>query len=309
MYRFAERLFITCFFSFTIGFLIFAGTVFYRTKSKESIIIGCKADIESQIIGEIIASYLEEKMGKKVERRFGLDGFFAFHALLSGDIDLYPEYTGTAMECLLHLPQTGFAQSDLKEISHHMQKRHRLVVGPPLGVDCQYCFLMKKERAKEEDLSTLSDLAKAINTKRIVMGMYPEYHARSEYRKWKSVYEITSDYTPLHIDQDLGFVALDQRGIDVAIGQSTNSKIDTLDLISLEDDRNALPHYFAFPLIHRKALAKERNLLKYLLDLENCLKSEDIFELHRLVERRSGDFQKIVHHFLISKNFISSAPP
>ncbi|MCH9611871.1 MAG: Osmoprotectant-binding protein OsmX [Chlamydiia bacterium] len=259
----------------------------------ERIVVGAKGDLESQLLAELIAIHLSQTEGLVVERKFGLDGFFAFEALKNGDIDLYPEFTGTALECLLHETAPAGAKGGHKLAQEEFKKRYGLGVSPMLGVDCGYCFFMKRTRAKALGITKLSELAALIEAERVHVGFYPEYVSRSEYQRWKEGYGISCRFKPDLIDQDIGFLALGKGMIDVVIGSETSSKADALDLVPLIDDAKVLPSYGGFILYRQKG--------ELMASLENVVTNEDLKQLHRLVEIEGMEVGDVVRNFYFQK--------
>jgi osmoprotectant transport system permease protein len=135
--------------------------------SSKSLIIGGKPFTEQEIIGEMAAILLEENLGLKVIRKFNMGGtMICFNALRSGDIDLYPEYTGTALVSILKKGTLAEPKKVFQTVKEDFLREYNLIWSKPFGFNNAYALVMKRERARQLEISTISDLAGYVSRKK-----------------------------------------------------------------------------------------------------------------------------------------------
>src|ERR1044072_8280048 len=130
-----------------------------ETASRGHVTVGSKDFTESNLLTEIVAQMLED-YGLEVDRRFDLGGNLAHTALLGGQIDLYPEYTGTALTAILHQQPGGTAKAVYNQVKSEYELQFALWVSPPLGFDNTFAILVRRDQARGFNLRTVSDAAK-----------------------------------------------------------------------------------------------------------------------------------------------------
>ena len=124
------------------------------------IVVGCKNFTEQIILGEIFAQQIENKTHLPVERRFYLGGTYIAHqGILAGRIDIYPEYTGTALTAVLKLPPESDRKSVYDRVKSEYERRFQLTLGPPLGFNDTFALEIRGEDARRLHLETLSQAA------------------------------------------------------------------------------------------------------------------------------------------------------
>src|SRR6516165_911898 len=205
------------------------------------IVIGCKQDVEGQVLAEIMAELLEDR-GFAVDRRFSLGGtLICFEALKRGSIDVYPEYSGTVEQAILQLPG---------RVSHaHMRKelgrRFNLEMLDFFGFSNTYALAMSRTTAKRLDLKRISDLTAHAELR---FGFSNEFKNRAD--GWiglKKAYGLSAQ--PVGMQHALSYAAIHEGKVDVIDAYSTDGEIKKFDLVLLEDDRHFFPDYFAMPLV------------------------------------------------------------
>jgi glycine betaine/choline ABC-type transport system substrate-binding protein len=126
------------------------------------IVVGSKNFTEQVILGEILAQQIERRMHVPVERYLNLGGTLLVHeALVRGSIDLYPEYTGTALSAVLKRPPATDSAAVLAEVRAAYESQWKLAWLPPLGFNNTFAMIVRGEAARERKLATLSDAAQA----------------------------------------------------------------------------------------------------------------------------------------------------
>src|SRR5215468_10846174 len=135
------------------------------------IVIGSKNFTEQAILGEIFAQRLEAKTSLHVERRFYLAGSFICHqAILAGRIDIYPEYTGTALTAILKQNPKGTRQEVFGRVKTQYMDRFNLLLGQPFGFNDTFAIQIRGEDARKLNLKTISDAARYTPTWRAGFG-------------------------------------------------------------------------------------------------------------------------------------------
>jgi osmoprotectant transport system permease protein len=199
--------------------------------------IGSKRFTESRILAEVAAHAARSTGESRVEHVEGLGGTaIVLAALEQGAIDVYPEYTGSLKESLLHDVRAGDA-----DLAGVLASRG-LGVTSSLGFEDAYALAMKRERALSLRLSKLSELA-AHTELRIALSN--EFIGRSDgWAGLRAAYRLEA-LTPRGMDHGLAYVAVDDGAADVTDAYTTDAALARLDLVTLADDRHFFPSYLA----------------------------------------------------------------
>ncbi|MFL6245536.1 MAG: glycine betaine ABC transporter substrate-binding protein [Thermoanaerobaculia bacterium] len=208
---------------------------------KETITVGSKNFTESVLLGEIIAQRLESA-GCTVDRKLDLGGTLVCDkAILSGDLDVYPEYSGTALTAILKRPISSDRAAVTRDVEREYAKRG-LHWGPALGFENTFAIIVRRADAEREGLRAISDLAKVAD--RFRPGFGYEFVERPD--GWSGLqrhYALHIATPPKTMDLGLTYRALAANSIDVIAGNSTDGLIDALGLVVLEDDKHFFPPY------------------------------------------------------------------
>ena len=250
--------------------------------SGDAVVVGSKNFTEQDVLGEILAQELEAR-GIPVERRFHLGGTFVCHnALVGGEIDLYPEYTGTALTAILKRTPIQDPDRALREVEAAYAERWGLAWGPPLGFENTFALVVRRADAESLGLRTITDLGPAAG--RMTAGFGPEFMAREDgYPGLRKAYGF--DFGRIRqLDLGLMYRALVEREIDVAVANSTDGRIDALDLVVLADDRRYFPPYQAAPVVREEALERHPGVHEALAALAGALDEAGMRALNREVE-------------------------
>jgi len=214
----------------------------------EPVVVASKPFAESYILAEIFAVVLEEA-GLPVDRRLGLGATeLAFQGLRAGDVDVYPEYTGTGLLAILgEDPGDADADAVFRRVSDAFRARWGVHWLPPLGFENSYAIAVRRATADSLDLHTLSDLSKEAPD--LVAGLSPDFVGRSD-----GLPGLETDYGLAFGDvrsllQAVKYEALAGRRVDVIDGYTTDGALDRDDLVVLDDDRGFFPPYDAAPLV------------------------------------------------------------
>ncbi|MGH7564511.1 MAG: glycine betaine ABC transporter substrate-binding protein [Gemmatimonadota bacterium] len=272
-----------------VGFLL---ALVFACGTGDAVVIGSKNFIEQNVLGEILAQELEAR-GIPVERRFHLGGTFVCHsALVGGEIDLYPEYTGTALTAILERPPIQDPERVYREVSEAYAERWNLVWGPPLGFENTFALVVRRADADSSGLETISDLGPVAGE--MTAGFGPEFMAREDgYPGLRRTYGF--DFGQIRqMDLGLMYRALAEHEIDVAVANSTDGRIDAMDLVVLDDDRRYFPPYEAAPVARREALERHPGLGEALADLGGALDAHAMRALNRQVAVLGRDLGDVV---------------
>lgn len=200
--------------------------------------VGSKAFTESFILGEIVADVIERAGEARVERRFGLgDTGITYRAVAHGDIDLYPEYTGTLSQMILGTPSAR----SVAELRNELRGAG-LTIGNPLGFSNTYALAVRRETSERLGLRTISDLARHPE---LEGAFSPGFTERDD--GWPGLrrhYGLALAHVR-SMEHTLTYEALVQGKVDVIDIYSTDGKLERLDLQILRDDRHFFPDYQA----------------------------------------------------------------
>ncbi len=264
----------------------------------DRIVIGSKNFTESLILGEIMAQQIEAHTHLKVERRFYLAGTYICHqGMLSGRIDVYPEYTGTALTAILKEKPEGERRQVYERVKSEYESRFGLTLGPAFGFNDTFAMEIRGEDARHLNLKTLSQAEAYAPQWRAGFGY--EFMERPDgYRGLAAVYGLHFAGQPRVMDLGLLARALRDHQIDIAAGNATDGLIPTLDLFVLEDDRHYFPPYEAVPVIRGETLKQHPEAALALAQLEGKISDQEMRQLNYAVDGQRRDVKDVVREFL-----------
>jgi osmoprotectant transport system substrate-binding protein len=265
------------------------------------IVIGSKNFTEQAILGEIFAQRLEAKTNLHIERRFYLAGSFICHqAILAGRIDLYPEYTGTALTAILKEKPEGSRKAVYDRVQSEYARRFGLALGPPLGFDDTFAIVIRGEDARRLQLQTISQAA--AYTPQWRPGFGYEFMERSDgYKGLAATYGLRFATAPRIMDLGLLTRALKEKQIDLIAGNTTDGLIPALDMFVLRDDRNYFPPYEAVAVMRKETIARHPEVARALDDLAGKISDQDMQQLNYAVDGKHRDIKEVVREFLHNK--------
>ncbi len=262
------------------------------------IVVGSKNFTESFILGELIAQQIEAHTSLKVERRFYLAGTYICHqAILSGRIDIYPEYTGTALTTILKLPAGGDSKEVYLRVKQEYERRFRLEMGPPFGFNDTFAMEIRGEDARRFNIRTLSEAAAVSPQWRAGFGY--EFMERPDgYRGMVATYGLHFAEQPRIMDLGLLARALKDHQIDMAGGNATDGLIPALDLFALEDDHHYFPPYEAVAVIRQQTIEQHPEVARVLRDLDGKISNAQMQRMNYAVDGQHRDPRDVVKDFL-----------
>ena len=248
------------------------------------IVIGSKNFSENILLGELLAQHIEARTDLKVKRRLSLGGTFICHeAMLSGDLDIYPDYTGTALTAILRKPVMQDPAAVFEEVARTYQQDFRIRWMKPFGFNNTYAMVVRGEDAERDGLRTISDFARVAPERTIGFGF--EFAERQDgYQGFIKAYGLQFEREPKTVDLGLIYRALRDGEIDLAVGSSTDGLIPALNLRVLEDDRRYFPPYDAAPLVRTATLEKYPELAAVIDELGGLFTDEEMQKLNHEID-------------------------
>lgn len=261
--------------------------------------IGAKNFTEQTILGEIIAQQIENRLHQSVERKLGLGGtMLAQQALLTKEIDLYPEYTGTAFTNIMkHQPIADPARV-LDQLRQDYGKLG-LQWLDPLGFDNSFAMVVRGEDARARHLQTLSDAGK--DAKGFRLGAGYEFLTRPDgFDLLNRTYGIKWMGVPSSMDLGLLYQGLKQKQVDMVAGSATDGVLTVLDAKVLEDDKRVFPPYQACIVVRSDSLAATPNLWAILSELSGKISTETMRQMNYQVDGKHRSASEVASDFLRS---------
>lgn len=268
----------------------------------DTIVIGSKNFTEQLILGELLAQHLEARTSLPVERRFYLAGTYICHqAVVEGRIDMYVEYTGTALTAVLKEPAArGDPAAVYDHIKDEYEKRFGLNLAPPLGFDNTFAIEIRGEEARRLRLQTLSQAAQYTPQWRAGFGY--EFMERPDgYQGLVRTYGLRFAAQPRIMDLGLLARALKEKQVDLAAGNATDGLIPALDLFVLQDDKHYFPSYEAVPVVREELLRRHPEVGRALAELAGKISAEEMQKMNYAVDGQHREAAEVVREFRARK--------
>jgi osmoprotectant transport system substrate-binding protein len=272
-----------------------------KKTSPEKITIGSKFFTEQVVLAELLAQHIEAKTGIPVIRKTNLGGTLLVHkALLSGDLDLYVEYTGTALTAVLSEKPQGTSADVYNRVKKLYAEKFHLEVTEPLGFENTFAMVIRGDDAKNLQIRTITDLAAVAPKWRVGVG-YEFLERPDGFPGLSKRYYLQFSESPKVMDLGLIYRALVDHQVDVVAGNSTDGLIDALGLVVLEDDQHYFPPYDAVPIVRQSTLERFPQMRAALADLGGKLSASDIRKLNYAVDAQHLDARTVVRQFRAQK--------
>jgi len=252
---------------------------------------------EQVILGELAAQVLESA-GLRVDRRLGLGGTFVCHrAIVAGELDLYPEYTGTAYTAILAHPPVSDPAAVRAAVEREYPPKFHAVWAPPLGFENTFALVMRRAQASELGIASISDLARKGSPLRPGFGY--EFLERADgFPGLAKMYGLRFAERPAEMDLGLLYAALDQRKVDVVAGNSTDGLIAAMDLAVLRDDKRYFPPYEAAFVVREPVWANAK--VKAALErLSGAVTADAMRAMNAAVDRDRRRPEDVAKEFLV----------
>jgi osmoprotectant transport system permease protein len=263
----------------------------------QRIIVGSKNFTEQVILGEIVAQAVERYAGLEVDRRLNLGGtFICDRALRAGEVDVYVEYSGTALTAVFREPVNRDPAAALELVRRHYAQGG-VTLRKPLGFDNTFAILVRGSEARALGLTRLSQLAARAPAWRAAFG-YEFLEREDGYRGLAAAYGLRFRDPPRVMDLTLIYRALADGQVDVIAGDATAGLIDALDLVALEDDRRYFPPYEAVPVVHASTLLRHPQLGDALDRLAGRIDAAAMRRMNHAVDGQRRDPADVAREFL-----------
>ena len=265
-------------------------------------VIGAKNFTEQVILGELLAQEIEAKSNLKVERRFYLAGsYICQQALISGRIDAYVEYTGTALTAILKQPVDRNPERVLATVRRLYGSRYNIAVGEPLGFENTFAMVIRGDDARQLHLATLSQAA--TYTPKWRLGVGYEFEQRPDgLAGLSNAYGLRFSGPPRTMDLGLLYRALNAHQVDMIAANSTDGPIQAFGLIALQDDRHYFPPYQAIPLVRAEALQRWPEIQAALDTLAGKITADDMRAMNEAIDGKHREPVDVVREFRTSKH-------
>jgi osmoprotectant transport system permease protein len=275
--------------------------------SPATIVVGGKNFTEQLILGEILAQQIESRTALHVDRRLNLAGSLIAHdALLAGDIDMYVEYVGTALQGVLKLPLIADPTAAAARVRTEYAARWHIEAGQSLGFENTFAILVRGEDARHLHLRTISDSVPY--APQWSAGFGYEFMEREDgYAGLSRAYGLRFARPPKVLDLTLTYRALAGKQVDLIAGNSTDGLIPALDLVQLEDDRRYFPPYQAVTLVRGSTFAAHPELRAVLDALAGSITAEAMRKMNAEVDLDHRDPKEVAAQFLVGQASLPAA--
>ena len=268
-----------------------------RSNRASTVVVGSKNFTEQIILAELVAQQIEEQALLRVDRRLNLGGtLICQQALLAGQMDLYVEYTGTALAAVLGEPLAGAPEEVFQKVRDEYRRRFSLLAGPLLGFNNTFAIVVRGEDAERLHLKSISDMIPYAPRWRAGFGY--EFMERSDgYRGLAKAYGLAFGAQPRIMDLGLLYRALREKQVDVVAGNSTDGLILALGMVALADDRHFFPPYQAVPIVRAAALERHPELRGVLDTFGGRISDEQMRRMNYAVDGEQHDPAAVARDF------------
>ena len=262
------------------------------------IVVGSKNFTEQVVLGEIIAQHLEKRLRTTVDRKLNLGGTLLAHqALVNGEIDLYPEYTGTALTSILKLPPVSDAAAVWEKIRADYLSRFGIEWFAPLGFNNTFAMVIRSDDARQAKIHSLSDAAKYAPGWRLGVGY--EFQQRPDgLAGLLKTYALPLKGSVRTMDLGLLYQALGQKQVDMVAGNATDGLLSVMNVTVLEDDKHYFPPYEAAIVVRTKVLAAHPSLRAALTELSGKFSDVQMRKLNYQVDGEHRPVGEVAQAFL-----------
>lgn len=274
-----------------------------RSVGGKQIVIAGKDFTEQHILTHMISDLVEDRTDITVDRKLNLGGTqVCFSALQSGDIDLYVDYSGTVYGDTLNYPPISNMEEVYSTVKKDMKEKYNIEVLDQLGFNNTYVLAVTKETATKYNLTSISDLTKVAT--KLTAGTTLEFLSREDglpgiIRHYNMNFKDT-----VGLDGSPRYIALMNKETDVVDAFSTDGLLKKFDLVTLEDDKNFFPPYYAIPLARAKIMEQYPELASIIGELQGVLSDEVMIELNYQVDELQVDPKEVARNFLIDQGLI-----
>ncbi len=262
------------------------------------ITVGSKNFTEQLILGEIAAQQLERRLGVPIARKLNLGGtLLAQTALQNGEIDLYPEYTGTALTAVLKQPPSSDPGAVLARVRAEYRRRWNLDWLDPLGFNNTFAMVVRGPDARAAGIQSLSDAARTKKPWRLGAG-YEFLQRPDGLPGLLQTYHLPLNGTPKSMDLGLLYRALEQRQVDMAAANATDGMLSVLDVKVLTDDKHYFPPYQAAFVVRNQAADLQPRVRAALNELSGKFSDRTMQKLNHEVDGKHRQVAEVAREWL-----------
>ncbi len=294
--------------SWILSSVLFAWLTACAPPRSSRITIGAKNFTEQVVLGEMFAQEIEALTGEPVDRRFYLAGsYLCQQAMVSGRIDGYVEYTGTALTAILKQPLPPIGQRNeatvFREVSALYASKYNIKVGHGLGFEDTFAMVVRGDDAKRLGVTTISDAVKtAPKPEGWRLGVGYEFQSRPDgLPGLEATYGLKFAGEPRTMDLGLLYRALSSNQVDIVAGNSTDGPIRALGFVVLEDDKHYFPPYEAVPLVREDSLQRHPGIQVAMDRLAGKVSADEVRAMNYAVDSEHKDVADVVREFRRSK--------
>lgn len=287
-------------------FIVIFGAYFsLNSKKDKTINIATKPMTEGYILGQMLTELIEQDTDLKVNITNGVGGGTSnIHpAIVKGEFDLYPEYTGTSWEAVLK-KEDSYDESKFDELQKEYKEKYNLEYVNLYGFNNTYGLAVNKDIAEKYNLKTYSDLAKISNN--LIFGAEYDFFEREDgYKELQKVYNMNFKK---QIDMDIGlkYQAMKDKKIDVMVIFTTDGQLAISDVVVLEDDKKMYPSYRAGTVVRSEILSEYPELKPVLEKLNNILDDKTMADLNYQVESEGKKPEDVAREYLQEKGLLEA---
>lgn len=262
---------------------------------RRPLVVASKNFTEQIVLGEIVAQHLENRLGQRVDRKLNLGGTLLVHqAMLREQVDVYPEYTGTALTAVLKQAPANDPVAVLGKVRDGY-RRWGIEWLEPLGFNDTFAMVVRGEAARRLGIQKLSEAARTPWK----LGVGYEFAGRLDgLPALTKAYALQFEGNPVTMDLGLLYQALQSGRVTMVAGNSTDGALARIDATVLQDDRGAFPPYQACLLVRQAAMAKEPRLRAALMELSGRLDETTMRRLNYEVDREHRPVRVVAETFL-----------
>ena len=282
--------------------IIVSGT-YMVTKKSDTITVGCYNSSEQIILGNMLATLIEKNTDIKVKKDLNLGGSgLAYAALKSGEIDMYPEYTGMSLVGIMKRAPINDPAKAYSVVSDYYIKNYGITWLAPFGFNDTYTLSVRQETAKKYKLENISDLAKVGD--KLILGATLEFCNRADgYSGITKVYNLKFKSFS-SIDGGLRYTAIGNKKVDAIDAFSTEGLLKSYKLKVLKDDKHFFPNYDAVPIVNSKTLKKYPELKDLINKLGGKITDGKMIDLNYKVDKLGEEPEKVAEEFLRENKLI-----
>lgn len=273
------------------------------SKTKK-VVVASKPMTEQYILAEMITALIEANTDIKVEKKLGIGGGTSNiqPAMIKGEIDIYPEYTGTGWLFVLKKELIRDPVKLYEEVKKEYSARYAIKWLGLYGFNDTYALAIKKSVADKLNINTYSELASKSNS--LKFGAEPDFYEREDgYKGLEKEYGFKFK-EKREMDIGLKYEAINSDNVDVINAFSTDALLKKYDMKVLVDDKNFFPSYFATTLIREETLKKYPELEPVLNELQGRISDEEMIQMNYLVESEKKDPKDVAVEFLKGKKLL-----